>query len=276
MSRSRLILRALRPVLLAALLLGPAVALAAETSPDSVQPKGEVVEIFSGIAEGRIEVRLIPRNSAKCNLLITNKTDKPLTVALPRAFAGVPVLAQAMMPLNAPPARNSGPQRLGVGPPGGRGPMMNPMMNVGPGMRGRNAAGAIPFGGPMLNIPPEKVARLRAPCVCLDHGKPNPNPRIEYRIQPIESCAVKDGIAEVCAMLGSGQIDQRAAQLAAWHLNNDLSWEKLAGLRRRATLAPQSVYTRDELLAGRRTADRAVELAQQEKTSAASQTASSR
>ena len=29
-------------------------------------------------------------------------------------------------------------------------------------------------------------------------------------------------------MLGSGQIDQRAAQAAAWHLSNDMSWQTLA------------------------------------------------
>jgi hypothetical protein len=32
-------------------------------------------------------------------------------------------------------------------------------------------------------------------------------------------------------MLGYGQVSQRAAQVVAWHLNNDLSWEFLATKR---------------------------------------------
>jgi len=280
------VLRALPLVILAAPLLVPAVVFADQVAdqgqsssakPSGKRPEAEVVDVFTGIAQGQIEVRLIPRNSAKCNLLVTNKTDKPLSIALPRAFAGVPVLAQGMMPpFDLGADRNNSPQRVGVGPGG---PMMNPMMNpmnVAPGMRGRNPGGGNPWGGPMMNVPPEKLVRMRMPCVCLDHGAPDPNPRIEYTIRPLQSCGVKDGVAEVCAMLGSGQIDQRSAQLAAWHLNNDLSWEKLAGLRQRATLGTRSVYSRSELLAGRRVADRAVELAEQEKTPTTSQTASSR
>ncbi len=35
-------------------------------------------------------------------------------------------------------------------------------------------------------------------------------------------------VIELCKMLGHGQIDQSAAQAAAWHLTDDLSWQQLA------------------------------------------------
>jgi len=61
---------------------------------DTAAPADEVVEMFSGIEKGQIEVQLIPKDSTQCNVLVKNKTDKPLSIKLPEAFAGVPVLAQ--------------------------------------------------------------------------------------------------------------------------------------------------------------------------------------
>ena len=52
------------------------------------------VELFAGIEQRKLEVKLIPRDDMQCRLLISNKTDKPLSVKLPDSFAGVPVLAQ--------------------------------------------------------------------------------------------------------------------------------------------------------------------------------------
>jgi hypothetical protein len=36
----------------------------------------------------------------------------------------------------------------------------------------------------------------------------------------------------LCQMFGNGQINQRAAQAAAWHLNNGMTWQQLAAKRR--------------------------------------------
>ena len=41
-------------------------------------------------------------------------------------------------------------------------------------------------------------------------------------IKPIESLTTKTGVRELCAMLATGQISQRAAQAAAWNLNNNI------------------------------------------------------
>jgi len=233
-------------------------------------PEPEVVDVFPAAEQGKIEVRLIALDSAKCNLLVTNKTGKPLSVRLPEAFAGVPVLAQ--QPWNPPfnpnfnQNQNNSPQRLGLSPlmnPG----MNNGMMNImGPNF-GQNRRMPNMMPGPIMNIPPEKVGKLKLPSVCLDFGKPNPGPQIKYEIRPIESAAEKDGVAEVCAMLGRGEISQRVAQLAAWHLNNDVRWEQLASLRQQRVLAPKPIYSREELSAGKRVVEKVRKSAEKERPS---------
>ena len=59
-------------------------------------PTDQTVEMFAAIEKGDIAVKLIPKDSTQCRVLIENKTDKPLNVKLPEAFAGVPVLAQVV------------------------------------------------------------------------------------------------------------------------------------------------------------------------------------
>ena len=65
-------------------------------------------------------------------------------------------------------------------------------------------------------------------------------------------------------MLGSGQINQRAAQAAAWHLNNDMSWQELAAKRIRAPTAPsQPYFTSAEIQAAMQIASTAVRTAKE-------------
>ncbi len=40
--------------------------------------------------------------------------------------------------------------------------------------------------GGFFNVKPGKVGKLRVPTVCLEHGKPDPNPRMAYKLVPIE------------------------------------------------------------------------------------------
>lgn len=262
--------RLLRPGLWAALLLIsavllliPAVLPAADRTPAKPLPKGEPVEIFAAVEKGQIEVQLIPRDSTRCNLLVKNKTDKPLNVILPQAFAGVPVLAQVQDGIgllgddrlfdNA-----RAPQILGIGPGlnNWRGPGL---MNVGPQNFGRPNAPQ----GLLFNVAPEKVGRMRLTSVCLEYGKPDPRPRFKYQIKPIESVTDKPAVVELCAMLGRGEIGQRPAQLAAWHLSNAMSWQQLASFREKLTLGTRPTYSRQELQAGQKAAERAIELAKQ-------------
>ena len=54
-------------------------------------------------------------------------------------------------------------------------------------------------------------------------------------------------MAEVCEMLGRHEISHRAAQLAAWHLSNDMSWRALAALQTKQAVGSTPSYTKDEL-----------------------------
>jgi hypothetical protein len=241
--------RLLRFVVLAAVLFLPSLVAAEERV---ARPEAQTVELFSGIDEGLITVQLIPRNASQCRLLVANQTDRPLSVRLPEAFAGVPVLAQF-----PDFGVDDAPQQVGVG---------LPFQPFGPGPM--NVANPNPGGpnfppGPLFSIPPEKVGKLKLDTVCLEHGKPDPRPKFPYRVQPIESVTSKPGVAELCAMLGRKEVSQQAAQLAAWHLNNDLSWEELAKIRRKTAFGSRPQYSRQELEAGKKAVEKARKRARQ-------------
>lgn len=243
---------------LPAVVLLPAALIAAERPKESLPPKGApkgaAVDIFSAIEAGQVEARLITKDSSQCRLMVTNKTDKPLSVRLPEAFAGVPILAQLPNNFNNNNFNNNrrnAPQGVGIG---------NPFFNL-PNQGNLNRNNNFNRGNNFFNILPEKVGQWKLSSVCLDHGKPEPRPLMKYEIQPLAEYTQKPGVAQVCAMLGRGEISQRTAQLAAWHLNNDMSWEKLAGMRRKLALGTEPTYSRRELDAGKEAAEKAVESA---------------
>ena len=242
---------------LPAVVLLPVALIAAERRKESPGPAGAAVDIFSAIEAGQIEARLIAKDSSKGRLMIKNKTGKLMTVRLPEAFAGVPVLAQWPNNFNNNQGNNNQGntlQGVGIG-----NPLFNRPGNQRPIFNLPNQGN--PQGINFFSIPPEKVAKLKLNSVCLDYGKPEPRPAAKYEIKPLAEYTRKPGVAEVCAMLGRGEISQRAAQLAAWHLNNDMSWEKLAGMRRKLALGTEPTYSRKELDAGKEAAKLAIQSA---------------
>ncbi len=207
-------------VLISTLLLATSLAAAQQrarhTKLGQYDPAAKTVEMFAAIEKGDISVRLIPKDSTESQVLIKNETGRPLNVKLPDAFAGVPVLAQ----FGGAGAGGGGGHR---GSRSGSNSSSNQNQGMGGGMGGM-------MGG-MFNVPPEKVGKFKVPTVCLDHGKAEPRPAVPYVIKPIESYSTKTGVRELCQMLGNGQVNQHAAQAAAWHLNNGMSWEQLAAKR---------------------------------------------
>lgn len=183
------------------------------------QPQAETTELFAAAAKGDIEIKLIVKDSTTGQVIITNKTNKPLTIQLPEAFAGVPVLAQfggaGGGGLAAGGGGNQAQQGIGGGGFGGGG-------------FGGGGGGFGGGGGGLFNIGPEKVGKLKFKAVCLDHGKLDPNPRVPYEMRPIESYVSKGEVIEMVKMLAKGEVDQQSAQAATWHLNNGLSWNELA------------------------------------------------
>lgn len=228
----------------------------------SAQTADNTIGLFDGMAKGQIAARLIVQDSTQARVVIENKTDRPLSVRLPEAFAGVPVLAQGPGPGFGPgpvPAgpnnRANPPQILGTGQPNVFGNPQGP--NRGPG----NQPG--PFNLPipgLANIPPEKVGQVKVVTVCLEHDKPGPRHSIPYELKPIESVTDKPGVRQVCAMVASGEISQQAGQAAAWHLNNGMSWDDLTSKQLRHLDGTSKPYfTAGELKAAKQAAAKATQ-----------------
>jgi len=214
-------------------------------------PDDQVVEMFAAIDRGDIDVKLIPKDSTNCRVMIENKTDRPLNVKLPDAFAGVPVLAQIG----------------GMGGMGGGGMqgMGGGMGGMGGGMGGGGMGG---MGGGFFNVPPEKVGDFKVPTVCLEHGKDEPRPNGKFVIKPIEQFSDKPEVHELCRLLGAGCLNQRAAQVAAWHLNSDMSFRQLAAKRLRfANGSSRPYFSPQELHGGMQLSAMAANLAEQRRKS---------
>lgn len=270
MSRSRFALRAVF-ALLAVFFFVAATSLPGADAIKGVrdfQPDDETVEMFAAVREGRLEVRVIPRDSRQVRVLITNRSDKPLNVKVPDVLAAVPALAQfAAGGMGFPGGQQ--PQGLGLGNPFGNG---RGAQNGGPFM---NQGGGNNRGNPFFNIPPEGVAQLRLKAVCLEHGKPTPRPAMKYTLKPIDAATDNARVQAVCRMLGRGEIGQSTAQAAAWHLNNGKSWRELAAMTDRslAIVARRPLFTPDQLSKARRVVD---DLEERSKESAPGESLSAR
>jgi hypothetical protein len=243
------------PSLLAAMLLLAAVVVAGDDAKTNAKSNksdkksesqtAQSVEMFAAIQSGDITVKLIPKDSTKSRIIIENKTDKPLSVKLPDAFVGVPTVA-AQNGIGGAGGGSGSRRGSGSGGSGGN-------QGVGGGGSGR------PVGGGIMNVPPEKSKNFDVTTVCLDHGLAEPRSCVPYTIKPIEEYTKKEGVRELCVLLGSGKIDQRSAQAAAWHLNNDMTWEQLAAkkIHHLGGVGDKPYFTRTQL----QTAEQAATLA---------------
>ena len=67
-------------------------------------------------------------------------------------------------------------------------------------------------------------------------------------------------------MLGTGKINQRAAQVAVWHYNNNISWQDLAAKQLRfADGTSQPYFSMQEIRAGMQLGTMATKLVEQRK-----------
>jgi hypothetical protein len=229
------------------------------------RPTGERerVDLFAGIAQGLLDVKIFPRDSRESRLVVTNKTDRPLSVALPDCFAAVPVMAQFQ---DAPvPVRGTKqPQPIAAAPPAGPwGPALNNLANPpGANPRARGNQNDFPLGprGPFFfNVEPEKVGQLKLRTVCLEFGKAEPGPRIVYELKPLEAVTTRPGVREACRQLANADVDQKVIQAAAWHLNNALTWDQLKAKHYKSDFGVSApIFTSRELKEGQRLAEAAL------------------
>jgi len=212
------------------------------------------VEFFKAMDDGQLEVKFIAKNDHAARVLITNTTKQPLDIKMPEAFAGVPVLAQIGGGFGGG-GRGGGGGGLGGGGGG--------QQSVGGGGLG-GGGGGLGGGGGQFSIPPEHTAKINVAVVCLDHGLRDPSSSRPYKIVPADEHLDKPEVIELLKAFGRGGLDHQSVQAAAWHLNNDLSWDQLAaklqGTRRSPSRPPY--FSRQQIQAGIAYATEATRLAE--------------
>lgn len=208
---------------------------------------GSSLELFEAMSQRAIEVRFIPQSAAQAVVLLKNLADRPLDIQLPEVFGAVHVLAQVgggyggggfgggglggggqgFQQGGAGLGGGGGGQGLGGGFGGGLGGGgLNGAFNGGGGGGGFNGGGGLGGGG-FFRVEPGKTRKLVVDTVCLEHGKADPNPRMTYKLVPLEKVSDNAAIAQLCQRLGTGLVPQNIAQAAAWHVASGLSWEEL-------------------------------------------------
>lgn len=187
------------------------------------------IALFKAIDQGDVTVKFIALNAKQANVLITNESDKPLQLKLPKVIAAVPALGQFGQNPNQNQNQNGNPVGGGTNQGVGGG------FNIGNGQglgNGQGFGDQNGFGMGIMRIAAGKVHQLKANTVCLEHGKPDPKPQIPYQMIPLETFTTDPVVSLVCTQLGTGQIRQNVAQAIVWHHSNGLSWKQLAELDR--------------------------------------------
>ncbi|MDA1165668.1 MAG: hypothetical protein O3B13_21435 [Planctomycetota bacterium] len=188
-------------------------------------PSAPVVELFKGMEEKKLDVKLLQKDSKSGNLLIENLTKEAITVELPESFVGVHVLNQGF-------GGGGGGGLGGGGQQGGGGGGQSAGGGAGGGQQGGLGGGqGGGAGGGFFSIPPEKVVRLPVISVCLQHGKPEPSLRMEYHIFPVEHVSKDPVLKELLNLVASGRINENVAQAAAWHIANGMTWQELSAMK---------------------------------------------
>ncbi|KAA1259362.1 hypothetical protein LF1_18940 [Rubripirellula obstinata] len=224
----------LNPSRLLLSLAAVAIAVASMTSSAMADKRPQedalTLEMFAAMDAGQVDVKIIPQDATKANIIIKNLTEQPVHLQLPDAFASVPVLAQGMMG-GGMGGGGMGGGGMGGGGMGGGGQAGGGGMG-GMGGGGMGGGGMGGMGGGMMRVAPEKTMKFAVKTVCLEHGKKDPNPKMPYKIVPIEEFTDKADVRVLCESLGYNQVSQNAAQAVAWHLMDGMSWQKLAAKNR--------------------------------------------
>ena len=80
----------------------------------------------------------------------------------------------------------------------------------------------------MFSVPPEQIAQIQMKSLCLEHGKPDPRSSMTYKLVPVEEYSSDPVLGSMLEQFVAGNLDQKGAQAAVWHIANHLSWQDLA------------------------------------------------
>lgn len=230
-------------------------------------PSGEQVNFFEAMESGQIETRLIPKNALGGNVLIENKTDKPLNVKMPEVAVGVPFHAQFGGGGGFGGQQGGfGGQQGGFGGGGGQqqqgggfGGQQGGFGGQQGGGQGGFFGGGGGFGGVGMtqqvtySVPPERTISVPFTSVCLEHGKPEPTPSSRYKLVPLETVSSDPVLYELLSVVGTGKVDSQSAQAAAWHLTDKMTFDQLAAekITHLGGQAPTPYFTQAQLQGAR-------------------------
>lgn len=172
--------------------------------------------VFDAVKTGKVDLRVVPRDAHQVTLLVRNTTAGVLKIRLPGVLAAVPVLPEPGSTTTRPRQQT---QALGIG-------YSSPAL-----LRQTTDNRGVPaiHGGGVFSVSPGKVVRKTLKSVCLQYGIPEPGPRDKYKLAPIDEVISNQQVSQLLGYLTPA--NQRVVQLAAWHLNNKMSWNQLAGVR---------------------------------------------
>lgn len=205
----------------------------------SFDPTADKVELFDAMDEGEVDAFVVPHNEHHGYIFVENKSDKPVSVKLPRTIVAVQNLKQ----FGGGGGGGFGGQQGGGGFGGqqGGGQQGGGNQGVGGGQQGgqqggfggQQGGGGGGFGGQQggggfFSIPPQHRVRLNLNTVCLEHGKDAPTKTMKYTLVPAEKVIKNDTLYELLSIVGTGQVPERAAQAATWYLTDGLSFQQMA------------------------------------------------
>jgi hypothetical protein len=192
-------------------------------------PSADRVGLFDAMDEGQLETKVVAKNAKGGSVFIKNVTDEPLTVELPEAFVAVQINKQAKeFQINKQQEEFAGGGGGGGGGGGAQATGGGFGGGGGGGLGGVQGGGGGGGGQGFFSIPPEKTVRLPYGSVCLNHGKPEPNPRTAMQMIPVESYTNDSVLAELINMVGTGRLNHQSAQAAVWTRTDHMSWADLA------------------------------------------------
>ncbi|MEZ6094894.1 MAG: hypothetical protein R3C03_11785 [Pirellulaceae bacterium] len=204
----------------------------------------EAVDLMTAMEAGEVEVIYRPLNANEANVTVKNHSERPLAITMPATFAAVPVLAQG----GVGPGGGGGGGNFGggggfggggnQGGGGGRGGQSG-----GGGFGGGNGGGGFGGGGGgfgggggglgggggggVFNIPAGRDGMVKVATVCLEHGKVDPTPQMEYTIRPLADVTSNPEIEKIIHMIANDEVNIGVAQAAAWNIENGLGWQEL-------------------------------------------------
>jgi len=205
-----------------------------------------VVALFDGIDRGLLKVRVAPKFGFEPDLFLTNTHNRPLTVAFPKAAALV----------HEPVRLASGGGDDGGGGGGqGMGGAFLPHRTATDSFQVSTEGGNFPVGSQVCSIPAGAVMQLTFAAVCIEQGKPDPRPGMNYRLERLENVTSNRALISLLESNDARTTGRMPLQAAAWHLADGVSWQQLRVMQvHRGEDGSRPFFTRRQLAAGKKLA----------------------